>query len=120
MGKLAVNTLDERTRKLIRQEVKRQITSLGGGYFSVATSVSGVLVHAHDSSAHSGLTEDNHHPKLHAAQHAPGGTDPIGPNFPAVFVITGLPTSDPGIAGHFYSDGVPAPGVPRALKISGG
>lgn len=32
----------------------------------------------------------------------------------------GLPTSDPGVAGQVYSDGVPSAGVPQALKISGG
>lgn len=31
-----------------------------------------------------------------------------------------LPTSDPGVAGTLYSDGVPSAGVPKALMVSGG
>jgi hypothetical protein len=35
-------------------------------------------------------------------------------------VVTGLPTSDPGVAGQLYSNGAPSAGVPKALMVSGG
>lgn len=34
--------------------------------------------------------------------------------------ITGIPTTDPGVARALYTDGVPSTGVPKALMVSGG
>jgi hypothetical protein len=35
-------------------------------------------------------------------------------------VFLNLPTSDPGVSGALYSDGVPSAGVPKAIMVSGG
>jgi hypothetical protein len=35
-------------------------------------------------------------------------------------LLPNLPTSDPGVAGQLFSDGVPSAGTPKALMVSGG
>lgn len=47
-----------------------------------------------------------------------GAGDGAGPR--GSILITGLPTSDPGVANALYTDGVPSAGVPKALMVSGG
>lgn len=48
-----------------------------------------------------------------------GGNVTIYPGADGNFIIQ-IPTSDPGIEGALYSNGVPSAGVPKALMISGG
>lgn len=58
-----------------------------------------------------------------ATASAAGGSASIGPvatPTTALVMVTGLPTSDPLVAGALYSDGVPSAGVPKPLMVSGG
>jgi hypothetical protein len=40
--------------------------------------------------------------------------------FSGAVLLPNLPTSDPGVAGQLFSDGVPSAGTPQVLKVSGG